>query len=76
MESGMPLLPSEILGQRGLFPWLGEMQQSQPLHYDFVMESMQRHGVESPVSTFSQMLDIGAILETDEKFGMVHNASK
>jgi hypothetical protein len=68
MEGSQLLLPSEILGQRGLFPWLDEMQQSQPLNYDSVLESMQRHGVESPAPTFSQMLDIGVVLAADKKF--------
>jgi len=68
MERAVPPLLSELLGQRGLFQWLAEMQQSQPLERDSIIELMERHRVVKPLNIFSLLLDSGVVIEAGDKF--------
>jgi hypothetical protein len=67
INSIMPM-PSEVLGQSGLFRWLDEMQYSQPITQASILDSMQKNGVGSPDSIFDQMLDLGIIIEESNRF--------
>jgi hypothetical protein len=60
-------LPSEILGQPGVFPFLAELHSNQELLLDQVPDLMADLGVKAPASLYGQLKDISIIFEATDK---------
>ena len=60
-------LPSEILGQPGVVPFLDELYSAQELLIDQVPDIMADLGVKVPESLFDQLKDISIIFEVSDK---------
>jgi len=61
------LLPSEILGQTGVFEFLKEIEKLQAIETDSVFELMERSGIEHPDNIYEQLNQISIIFESDRK---------
>jgi len=60
-------LPSEILGQPGVFPFLSELHSAQELLIDHVPDIMADLGIKAHASIYSQLKDISIIFEATDK---------
>lgn len=57
---------SEILGKNGIYPWLEEVHQNQPLTFDSALDSMSELGIEFPDQTIKEIINQGVILLAGE----------
>ena len=62
------VLPSEILGQPGVFNFLGELQMNQEIDMDKCSELLIRNGIKTPEILFEQLTNISIIFEVGNQF--------
>lgn len=66
-------LPSEILGQPGVFPFLAELHSAQELLIDQVPDLMTDLGVAAPQSLLDKLKDISIVFEVTDKLYLSDN---
>lgn len=62
------VLPSEVLGQPGVFDFLEKMSSLQEIKTDLLLDLLQSCGIKTPHAVFEQLSQISIIFEADNNF--------